>query len=46
MTISDLTKGLELTEDVIKVFEEVQCDGLRAARTRQGILCLLDRASS
>jgi hypothetical protein len=42
MTVSDLTKGLELTEDVIKVFEDVQCDDLRAATSRQGIMgCLL-----
>ena len=42
MTVSDLTKGLELTEDVIKVFEDVQCDDLLAATSRQGIMgCLL-----
>ena len=41
MTVTDLTKGLELNEDAVKVFEEVQCDDVREAASRQGIMGML-----
>lgn len=41
MKVSDLTKRLELTEDVIKVSEVIECDDLRAATSRRGIMGML-----
>jgi hypothetical protein len=41
MTVGDLTEGLELTEDAIKVFEYIKCDDLRVATSRQVQGCLL-----
>jgi hypothetical protein len=37
MTVSELTKGLEL----IKVFEDIECDDLQATTSRQGIMRML-----
>jgi hypothetical protein len=35
MTVSDLTRGLDFTEGVIKVSEDTECNDLRAATSRQ-----------
>jgi len=41
MTVCDLTKGLELTEDVIKVFEDIKCNDPRVATSRRGSMRML-----
>jgi hypothetical protein len=41
MTVSDLTKGLGLTEDGIKMLEDPEYNQLRAATSRQGSMWML-----
>jgi hypothetical protein len=38
MTVWKLAEWLGLTEGVIKVFEDTECDDLRAPTSRQGIM--------
>jgi hypothetical protein len=40
-TVSNMTKGLGLAEDGIEVSEDIECNDLRAATSRKGIMGML-----